>query len=216
MQITKTVARLATALVLVGLGPPAFAQQTLSVPAEQPPAGFQGSQFADSKGCVFIRAGVGNSVTWVPRVTRDRKPVCGFEPTFQSKTTRPAASTEAIEVVEIPAPVQAPQSTKAVVVPTPAPQKARVQRIASNQSLEGVVVLSDTTATETLSPKTRVLPKHIYDNRKAVGTVKTPRGYRPAWQDGRLNPRRAEQTLEGQDQMRLIWTDTVPRRLVEP
>ena len=42
-----------------------------------------------------------------------------------------------------------------------------------------------------------------------------PRGYRPAWDDDRLNSRRAEQTLRGRASMREIWTDTVPRRLID-
>ena len=34
------------------------------------------------------------------------------------------------------------------------------------------------------------------------------------WEDDRLNPKRAEQNLEGRSKMLLIWTNTVPRRLV--
>ncbi len=35
------------------------------------------------------------------------------------------------------------------------------------------------------------------------------------WKDDRLNPRRAEQSLNGIAQTRLVWTQTVPRRLIE-
>lgn len=41
-----------------------------------------------------------------------------------------------------------------------------------------------------------------------------PEGYRPAWEDGRINPMRGVQTYAGQAETRLYWTDTVPRRLV--
>jgi hypothetical protein len=41
-----------------------------------------------------------------------------------------------------------------------------------------------------------------------------PRGYEPAWTDGRLNPYRGIRTETGEAEMRMIWTDTVPRRLV--
>jgi hypothetical protein len=41
-----------------------------------------------------------------------------------------------------------------------------------------------------------------------------PPGYDYAWDDGRLNPYRGLGTAEGEQQMRMVWTDTVPRRLV--
>jgi len=51
-------------------------------PAELPPAGFAGSQFVDSKGCVYIRAGQDGAVQWIPRVNRTRQVICGFAPSF--------------------------------------------------------------------------------------------------------------------------------------
>lgn len=41
-----------------------------------------------------------------------------------------------------------------------------------------------------------------------------PPGYDFAWDDGRLNPYRGLGTAQGEAQMRMVWTDTVPRRLV--
>lgn len=55
------------------------------VPAEFPPSSFDGRQYVDSKGCVFIRAGVDGAVNWVPRMTRGREQVCGFQPTLSAQ-----------------------------------------------------------------------------------------------------------------------------------
>ncbi len=41
-----------------------------------------------------------------------------------------------------------------------------------------------------------------------------PKGYKAAWNDGRLNPRRGVGTAAGKAQMARLWTDEVPARLV--
>lgn len=62
----------------------AVGQAMISGPAETPPLSYQGREYIDSAGCMFIRAGVDGNVVWVPRVDSNRELVCGFQPTFTS------------------------------------------------------------------------------------------------------------------------------------
>ncbi|MEM6303989.1 MAG: SPOR domain-containing protein [Pseudomonadota bacterium] len=66
----------------------------------------------------------------------------------------------------------------------------------------------------TISAQTRVVPKHVAINRLNTTDVTVPHGYKRAWEDDRLNSKRAEQTLGGRSDMLLVWTNTVPRRLI--
>ncbi|QFT57422.1 Sporulation related domain protein [Sulfitobacter sp. THAF37] len=272
----------------------ADAQEQL--PAEFPPASYKGKQYVDSKGCVFIRAGIDGDVSWIPRVTRARQTVCGFKPTLAGQVASAApAETSAPPPVQItlndapvaaPAPAQVPrkvvrrQPAPAPVVvrqtapapkpqprvvpapvvvaaptptptpaPAPAPQTRPAPRVASacegasplsRQYLRGApgapvrcgpqaepIVAPSRVATVrqgdvsraaddiTITAKTRIVPKHVAQNRiNTIDNVRAPRGYKQVWDDGRLNPHRAEQTLAGRSDMLLIWTQTVPRRLI--
>ncbi len=69
----------AAGFALVLAAAPLAAQSVAEVggPAEQPPAGFSGQQYVDSRGCVFMRAGFSGRTNWVPRIGRDRKAMCG-------------------------------------------------------------------------------------------------------------------------------------------
>jgi len=66
-----------------------------------------------------------------------------------------------------------------------------------------------------VNPNAIVVPRHVYEKQQAAKLATgTPKGFKNAWQDDRLNQRLAHQTLGGKGQMDLVWTQTVPRRLI--
>ncbi|ARE85256.1 sporulation related domain protein [Roseovarius mucosus] len=310
-----------------------------SEPAEFPPSSFQGRQYVDSAGCVFVRAGVAGNVTWVPRMTRGRDHLCGFQPSLAPSVqaaapapaqpvaqaaprTQPAAPAPSVATAPAPAPRTATAPAPAprvATAPAPAPRVVRQpapvaavqpqRRTASAQAplsalrpeadprplaLRPVTARAAAPATapkttpiaktsgkavrltqpdpaqsacanltavsaaytvqhngspvrcgpqrsphvtyasgsntgRTLAPRpgtpatpetvpayTRVAPARVYASQKTslVG-ISVPPGMQPVWEDDRLNPYRAHQTFEGREQMLVMWTNTVPQRLID-
>jgi len=115
------VLRVAAAALLAGvLTLQQVAAQPLSRvagPSEFPPSGFAGTQYVDSTGCVFVRAGANGQITWIPRVDRNRNLVCGFAPSV------PPASTVRVESAR-GKPSDAPAARTRMAAPRPAVKAA--------------------------------------------------------------------------------------------
>lgn len=137
VMLSKVLSRAALATVLLAGAAQAQSLSQLGGPANLPPAGFDGQQFVDARGCLFMRAGFGANVTWVPRVDRSHKPLCGYPPSFgpavvaaveAAMAPDPEASAPEVAAAA-PAPAapaaQAPAQPAAVAVAAPAPQPSR-------------------------------------------------------------------------------------------
>ena len=114
------IARIVSIFAMVSaIGAHSVSAQNLSefqTPAEFPPSSYTAKQYVDSRGCVYIRAGIDGAVTWVPRVNRDRKPVCGFKPTgVQSATAAQSPATKPVPEIKL----EPPSSTAGRAVPPP-------------------------------------------------------------------------------------------------
>ncbi|MCV3270544.1 hypothetical protein [Roseobacter sinensis] len=212
MTVTRIFAIVATVSSL-GIAAQRTAAQTSVVPRELPPASYAGRQYVDSRGCAFIRAGLDGAVRWVPRVTRDRRLVCGLQPTFAAGAPAPQQAPDAQApgvLVLSPATLVARPG-----VPNRNPGAGRITERRAEPGLVGTVVTPANAAAKGVSQTTRVMPRHVYERRGQTLDVKVPEGYRSVWEDDRLNPRRTEQTLAGHARMKRIWTQTTPRDLVD-
>jgi len=173
-------------LISVALGAGAPAALAQGGPAERPPVDFAGRQFVDSRGCVFVRAPADRS-RWVPRRAADGVPLCGFRPTLAGRASR--VPFEAVEAPFVPPPRPSSQ---------PSLQSAGPERRAAPKTAPEV------------QRRRSVPPAAI----RPVPPPEVPTGYARVWQDDRLNPARGRGTPEGEAQMAMVWSDTVPRRLV--
>lgn len=138
-------------------------------PAELPAENFADVQYVDSTGCVFLRAGVNGKVTWVPRVNRDGKPLCGYAPSLATSAPATDPPADAGSAPATPAPAAAevrPAATppedrrpKAAAARRPAPARcpAEVPLLARVPLFPGGMAVMCLTDQARIAPQTTVL-----------------------------------------------------------
>ena len=318
MNVLTKAAVIALTFSFSATGAQALGLREGAQPAETPPSSYTASMYVDSRGCVYIRAGYGGTVTWVPQVTRSRQVVCGARPSLAG-----AATAQAPAAAPTPAPAPAPTPTRApapavaaapaptsapAAAPAPTPSTAITRTVSltcpaggankqvrsnglniplrceadqtgtisyivrhANGERTKVIVNppvrvasapaavappvsapAPTVSTRVVTTGTSACPGRTgvsaaYTNASGVrcgpqGTPATvrstggtppsttgiitaartttqgvapPPGYRAAWEDDRLNPNRGPRTAQGNAQMDLLWSQTVPRYLYD-
>ncbi|WP_299769945.1 SPOR domain-containing protein [uncultured Tateyamaria sp.] len=195
MKVTRIAAWAVIAASLsIGFGH-AQSLRNAQAPAEFPPASFKGTQYVDSQGCVFVRAGIDGNVTWVPRVNRQRQLICGQTPSLSSAAAAAARVTPNQSARTAPEQITiAPSASGTVtaVQPTPAPRP--------------------TVRTTQAAPAAPAQPTRRVIVRRSVPAATTPQqAAKPTAAPTRAQVPAAQRTVPSVAQARVAPTTTVRR-----
>ncbi len=187
--------------MVLGLGA-AHAQSVREIPSpsEAPPASFVGPQYVDSQGCVFVRGGLDGAVIWVPRMSSQRKLLCGYPPSLAAITLPEN------DPLVAPAP-ETTTTRKAVKAARDDDPKVEPAGLRTGDNGKSPV-----TKPVVAAPVAIILSQPVAHAQLRHPVV--PKGYKLAWKDGRLNPDRAQGTAFGQAQQDMIWSRDTPMQLL--
>jgi len=149
---------LAIGIITLGGAAGAKTIQTDDGPAELPPTSFKGTQYVDSKGCVYIRAGYGTRISWVPRVNRKRQVICSpnNKPSLNAAQLAAITGQPASRLVKPAAPATARTVEVSPVVATPKVETPKQTTIIPNDKANrpklGAQVLYPSNAVRQASP----------------------------------------------------------------
>ena len=150
MKFPASLGALAIVAASMGTAATALTLAQAATPAETPPGGYSKDVYVDSRGCVYVRASIGSTVNWVPRLTRDRETVvCGMTPTAAVAST--SATPLAPPAPPPPAavmPVRAPSGS--AVHGVLVPQSASYSVPATGQGAGSYVAAGSTAVTRTM------------------------------------------------------------------
>ncbi len=130
-------------------------------PAEMPPANYAASQYVDSKGCVFVRAGAAGNVTWIPRMDRARSHICNARPSAVARA--PQATTQGV------------RTAASAAAPAPAAPARTILR-SSQTRLPTTIAVTTPTTTNLLigsTRSTRTTTTTVATNRVPLTTTRT-------------------------------------------